>query len=151
MIEFNLNGRAVTLDLPEETSLLTVLANDLNAFGPKYGCGAAQCGSCYVLVGDAATPACVTPLRAVAGAEVTTLAGLREGDGPGRTQRAFIAEQAAQCGYCLSGMIIAAEALLRRTPRPTIEEARAALDGNLCRCGAHNSILRAVVRAGEEA
>jgi aerobic-type carbon monoxide dehydrogenase small subunit (CoxS/CutS family) len=127
------------------------VALDLNAFGPKYGCGRAQCGACTVLIDGAAVRACVTPASAAQGRRVTTLEGLRDGSKPGKLQRAFIAEQAAQCGYCTSGMIMQAQALLSRNPKPTESDVKAALDGNLCRCGAHNRIVRAVIRASKEA
>jgi nicotinate dehydrogenase subunit A len=147
MTRFTLNGRAVQVDLPAGEPLLQVLANDLGADGPKYGCGKAQCGSCTVLMDGNPVRSCVLPLSAADGRAVTTLAGLAEGGRPGRLQQAFIDEQAAQCGYCTSGMIMQAQALLDRNPRPTAAEVRASLDGNLCRCGVHNRIVRAVLRA----
>ena len=151
MVTFTLNGRAVTAAADGDTALLYVLANDFAQFGPRYGCGAAACGSCMVLLGDEAVPACVALLSAVQDAEVTTLTGLTERGAPGRVQRAFLAEQAGQCGYCVSGIIVAAEALLRSNPKPSETEVREALDRNLCRCGAHNSMVRAVLRAAAEA
>ena len=151
MLAFKLNGQDVSIDVPASAPLLTVLANDLNAFGPKYGCGRAQCGACTVLVDGAAVRSCVTPASTANGRQVTTLAGLRDGAAPGKLQRAFIAEQAAQCGYCASGMIMQAQALLNRNSTPTETDVRSALDGNLCRCGAHNRIVRAVLRAAKEA
>jgi nicotinate dehydrogenase subunit A len=152
MVAFKLNGKDVSADVPPATPLLYVLANDLGATGPKYGCGRAQCGSCTVLIDGAAIRSCVTPVSTVAGKPVTTLAGLKATDGgPGKLQRAFIAEQAAQCGYCASGMILQAQALLNRNPSPTDANVREALNGNLCRCGAHNRIVRAVLRASKEA
>jgi aerobic-type carbon monoxide dehydrogenase small subunit (CoxS/CutS family) len=151
MVAFKLNGKDVSADAPPTAPLLTVLANDLNAFGPKYGCGRAQCGSCTVLIDGAAVRSCVTPASTANGRQVTTLEGLREGAGPGKLQRAFIAEQAAQCGYCAAGIIMQAQALLNRNPKPTEADVRSALDGNLCRCGAHNRIVRAVLRASKEA
>lgn len=150
MVSFTLNGRTAEFDVTADLSLLIVLANDAGLAGVKYGCGLSQCGACKVLIDGKAQNACVIPVGSVEGKDVKTLAGLREGEGPGRLQRAFIAEQAAQCGYCVSGIIIAAEALLNRNPTPTEGEVRAALDGNLCRCGTHNRIVRAVLRAAQE-
>ncbi len=151
MISFKLNGQSVQSAVAPEVPLLTVLANDLNVNGAKFGCGQAQCGACMVLVNGAALHACVTPVSAVAGGTVVSLEGLSTGGKPSRLQQAFIDEQAAQCGYCTSGMIIQAHALLQRNPKPTDAEVRAALDSNLCRCGAHNRIVRAVLRAAKEA
>jgi aerobic-type carbon monoxide dehydrogenase small subunit (CoxS/CutS family) len=151
VIQFKLNGQAVKSNVANNTSLLTVLANDLQVNGTKFGCGKAQCGACLVLVDGNPVKSCVSPVSSVAGRSVTTLAGLKEGDKPSRLQQAFIDEQAAQCGYCTSGMILQAQALLDRNPKPTDSDVRAALDGNLCRCGAHNRIVRAVLRAAKEA
>jgi nicotinate dehydrogenase subunit A len=137
--------------VPDDSTLLYVLAFDANAIGPKYGCGKSQCGACTVMVDGEPVRSCVTKVSAVAGRNVTTLAGLREADGtPGPLQRAMIAEQAAQCGYCASGVIIQAQALLDRNPNPTESDVRSALNGFLCRCGAHNRIVRAVLRAAQE-
>jgi nicotinate dehydrogenase subunit A len=122
------------------------LADDFKINGSKYGCGRAQCGSCAVLVDGDPLRSCVAPLSAVAGRSVQTLEGLSEMGKPSALQQAFIDEQAAQCGYCTSGMIIQSQALLDRNPKPTEQEVRQALDGNLCRCGAHNRIVRAVMR-----
>ena len=151
MVRLEANGNTAEIEADGNTPLLYVLANDLGLGGIKYGCGAAHCGSCMVLLGDEAVPSCVTPLSAVAERPVTTLSGLAQDGVPGRMQRAFIEEQATQCGYCVSGIIIAAEALLRRNPQPSEAEIRAALDDNLCRCGAHNRMVRAVLRAAREA
>jgi aerobic-type carbon monoxide dehydrogenase small subunit (CoxS/CutS family) len=151
MISFSLNGKNVQSAAAQDTPLLTILANDLNVNGAKFGCGQAQCGACMVLVNGAALHSCVAPVSAVAGATVITLEGMSMGGQPSRLQQAFIDEQAAQCGYCTSGMIVQAQALLQRNPKPTDAEVRAALDGNLCRCGAHNRIVRAVLRAAKEA
>ncbi len=151
MIQFKLNGQAARSTAPNQTSLLNVLAFDLDVNGAKFGCGKAQCGACLVMVDGNPVKSCVTPLSAVAGRSVITLAGMKEGDKPSRLQQAFIDEQAAQCGFCTSGMIVQAQALLDRNPRPTESDVRAALDGNLCRCGAHNRIVRAVMRAAKEA
>ena len=151
MTRFTLNGRAVQVALPAGEPLLQVLANDLGADGPKYGCGNAQCGSCTVLMDGNPVRSCVLPLSAADGRTLTTLAGLAEGGRPGRLQQAFIDEQAAQCGYCTSGIILQAQALLQRNPKPSDAQVRSALDGNLCRCGAHNRIVRAVLRAAKGA
>lgn len=147
VIALHVNGVPHSFALPSHTRLLPVLRNDLGLNGAKFGCGLGECGACTVLVDGRAARACCLPLSSVAGRSVTTLEGLCEEGGPGRVQRAFIAEQAAQCGYCLSGMIMAAEALLRRRPLPSDMEIRAALSHNLCRCGTHIEILRAVHRA----
>jgi aerobic-type carbon monoxide dehydrogenase small subunit (CoxS/CutS family) len=151
MISFKLNGENVKSDAAQDTPLLTVLANDMNVNGAKFGCGQAQCGACLVLVNGNPIHSCVAPLSTVAGGTVTTLEGLKSGNLPSRLQQAFIDEQAAQCGYCTSGMIVQAHALLQRNPKPTDAEVRVALDANLCRCGAHNRIVRAVLRAAKGA
>ncbi|MCK8783088.1 (2Fe-2S)-binding protein [Roseomonas sp. NAR14] len=148
------NGTAHRLAVPRDTRLLYVLRNDLALNGPKFGCGLGECGACTVLLDGAAARSCSIPVGACEGREVTTLEGLTA-DGtaqgaPGPVQRAFIAEQAAQCGYCLNGMIMATEALLRRHPRPDEAQIRAALSHNLCRCGTHVEILRAARRAADE-
>jgi aerobic-type carbon monoxide dehydrogenase small subunit (CoxS/CutS family) len=151
MVQFSLNGQTVRSSAPNTTPLLNVLSNDLQVNGTKFGCGKAQCNACLVIVDGNPIKSCVAPLSTVAGRTVTTLAGMKDGAKPSRLQQAFIDEQAAQCGYCTSGMIIQAQALLDRNPRPTDAEVRTALDGNLCRCGAHNRIVRAVLRASKEA
>ena len=151
MIAMTLNGSAIELDVPSSATLLTVLSNDANAFGPKYGCGKSQCGACTVLLDGEPVRSCQTAASTAAGRNVTTLAGLRENGEPGPLQRAFIEEQAAQCGFCASGMIMQAKALLDSNPNPTDADVRQALNGNLCRCGTHNRIVRAVLRAAEEA
>jgi nicotinate dehydrogenase subunit A len=151
MVQFKLNGQAVRSSAPNTTPLLNVLAHDLQVNGTKFGCGKAQCNACLVMVDGNPIKSCVAPVSTVAGRSVITLAGMKEGDKPSPLQQAFIDEQAAQCGYCTSGMIIQAQALLDRNPRPTDAEVRTALDGNLCRCGAHNRIVRAVLRAAKEA
>jgi len=147
LLILTVNGERHALDVPRDTRLLYVLRNDLALNGPKYGCGLGQCGACAVLLDDTAARSCCLPAHAAEGHRVTTLEGLAAHGVPGRVQRAFIAEQAAQCGYCLNGMIIATEALLRRIPRPDEAEIRGALSHNLCRCGTHVEILRAVRRA----
>jgi len=151
MVQFTLNGQVVRSTAQNTTPLLNVLANDLQINGPKFGCGKAQCSACLVMVDGNPIKSCVAPISSVAGRHVVTLAGMKEGDKPSRLQQAFIDEQAAQCGYCTSGMIVQAQALLDRNPRPTDSEVRTALDGNLCRCGAHNRIVRAVLRAAKGA
>jgi aerobic-type carbon monoxide dehydrogenase small subunit (CoxS/CutS family) len=151
MVQFKLNGQTVRSSVANGTPLLNVLAHDLHLNGVKFGCGKAQCGACLVMVDGNPIKSCVAPVSSAAGRQVTTLSGMKEGEKPSRLQQAFIEEQAAQCGYCTSGMIIQAQALLDRTPHPSDAEVRAALDGNLCRCGAHNRIVRAVLRAAKEA
>ncbi len=146
MIVFKLNGQSVQSPAPSGDTLLSVLVDEFRINGPKFGCGRAQCGACTVLVDGDPLRACVAPLSAVAGRSVQTLSGLTDNGKPSRLQQAFIDEQAAQCGYCTSGMILQSQALLDRNPKPTEQEVRQALDGNLCRCGAHNRIVRAVMR-----
>jgi nicotinate dehydrogenase subunit A len=150
-IKLNINGAEHAVAVDPESTLLALLRNRLGLTGTRYGCGANQCGACNVLIGGQAVAACDTPLWAAEGKEIVTVEGLGTPERPHPLQRAFIAEQAAQCGYCLSGILISAAALLKRNPRPTEVEVRAALDRNLCRCGAHNRIVRAVRRAAEEA
>ncbi len=146
-IELVVNGQAHRLDLDPGTPLLYVLRNDLQLNGPKYGCGLGQCGACAVLVDGVAARSCVLPLKAVAGRSVTTLEGLGRDGMLDPVQRAFIAEEAAQCGYCLNGMIITARAFLSTNPEPTEAQVREALRFNLCRCGTHVEIVRAVMLA----
>jgi nicotinate dehydrogenase subunit A len=141
------NGQLHRLDLDGGTPLLYVLRNDLELNGPKYGCGLGQCGACAVLVDGVAARSCVLPLRAVAGRSVTTLEGLGRDGALDPVQRAFIAEEAAQCGYCLNGMIVTARAFLAVNPEPTEAQVREALRFNLCRCGTHVEIVRAVMLA----
>lgn len=149
MISLTLNGTVVEVDAPPTATLLNVLTNDLQAIGPKFGCGKNQCGACTVLLDGQAVRSCQTTAQAAAGRAVTTLQGLTDGGAPSRLQQAFIDEQAAQCGYCASGMIMTSQALLDANPSPTEAEVRQALNGVLCRCGAHNRIVRAVLRAAE--
>ncbi|MFG1344225.1 (2Fe-2S)-binding protein [Xanthobacter autotrophicus DSM 431] len=144
------NGMMHAFPLPRETPLLYVLRNDLGLNGPKFGCGLGECGACTVLVDGLAARACVLKLGSVAGRSVTTLEGLGTLERPHPVQRAFIAEQAAQCGYCLNGMIMTAASFLARHPDPSLDEVREALRYNLCRCGTHVEILRAVMRAAAE-
>jgi nicotinate dehydrogenase subunit A len=147
----NVNGDVRTVTVESGTPLLYVLRNDYGLSGPRFGCGLSQCGACTVHVDGRATRSCVLPVNAAAGRKVTTLEGLGSADKLHPLQRAFIAEQAAQCGYCANGMIMTAKALLDRTPRPTEAQVRKALGANLCRCGTHNRIVRAVLRASTEA
>jgi nicotinate dehydrogenase subunit A len=147
---FRLNGRAVSADSWDPAQpLLYLLRGPLSLHGTKFGCGLGQCGACTVLMDGKAVRSCTTPVSRVAGHAIVTIEGLGSREAPDRVQAAFIAEQAAQCGYCTSGMIMAAAAFLSTTPSPTIEQAKQGLAGNLCRCGTHTRILRAVVRAGK--
>jgi nicotinate dehydrogenase subunit A len=130
--------------------LLDILRGQLGMTGPHFGCGAGECGACNVMIGDRAVAACDTPLWSVAGKDIMTPEGLGSAEQPHPLQRAFIAEQALQCGYCVSGILISAAALLKRNPTPTGREVKEALDGNLCRCGSHNRMVRAVLRAADE-
>ncbi len=147
MVAFKLNGKPVKSQVDANETLLSVLRDDFEINGSKFGCGRAQCGACTVLVDGDPMRACVAPLSSVVGRSVVTLEGLSEGTRANRLQQAFIDEQAAQCGYCTSGMILMSQALLERNPNPSEQEVRQALDANLCRCGAHNRIVRAVMRA----
>ncbi len=146
--DFTVNGKpaSVTLD-NEDTPLLDVLRNALGLMGTRFGCGLEQCGCCMVLIDGRPEKACARPIVALAGKSVTTVEGLGTTDKPHPLQRAFLDEQAGQCGYCLSGIIVSAKALLDRNPAPSRAEIAAALDGNICRCGSHNRILRAVEKA----
>src|SRR4051812_38262224 len=148
-VTLKVNGASRTVPAEPDTPLLYVLRNDLALNGAKFGCGLAQCGACAVLVGGEAVRSCVMPLSQVA-APVTTLEGLGSADKPHPIQKAFIAEQAAQCGYCINGMIITAKALLDRNKNPSDTEIREALAANLCRCGTHTRIVRAIKRAAKE-
>jgi nicotinate dehydrogenase subunit A len=143
----HLNGRKHEVTATPDTPLLYVLRDVLGLGGPKFGCGLAQCGACTVLVDGRATRSCVLPLAAVGASQVVTVEGLGDEQHPSRVQAAFIAEQAAQCGYCIPGMVVAATGLLAEHPHPSDAQIRTALDGNLCRCGTHLRILRAVKRA----
>jgi nicotinate dehydrogenase subunit A len=146
------NGQAQTVDVDPATPLLYVLSDELGLNGPKFGCGMAQCGSCAVLVNGRAVRACVTPMRTLAQrAEITTLEGLGSIDEPHPIQQAFIDEQAMQCGFCLSGVIMTAKALLDRQPNATDAEIRQALSTVLCRCGAHVRMFAAIRRYADEA
>jgi nicotinate dehydrogenase subunit A len=146
--QFRVNSKPVTVESWDpDQPLLYVLRNSLNLHGAKFGCGLGQCGACTVLLDGKAVKSCLTPVKRAAGHNVTTLEGLASADKPDHVQAAFIAEQAAQCGYCTNGMIMAAKALLSRTPHPTEEQVKTGLAGNLCRCGTHTRIIRAVMRA----
>lgn len=150
MLNIKVNDQDHSVDVPDGVSLLNVLSNDLKLAGPKFGCGLSQCGACTVLLDGKPVKSCQTLATAAVGRSVTTTAGLRDGDKPGVLQQAFIDEQAAQCGYCTSGMIMAAQALIDTNPTPTEDDVRSALATNLCRCGTHNRIVRAVVKAAKE-
>ena len=147
-LTLRVNGtrREVETDDPD-IPLLYVLRGDLGLTGTHFGCGLAQCGACTVLVGGRAVRSCLAPARSVVGQEIVTIEGLGSPERPDPVQAAFIAEQAAQCGYCTAGMVMGARALLARTPRPTEQQVRDALAGNLCRCGSHARVIRAVLRA----
>lgn len=146
-VTLEVNGQKSDVSAMADTPLLLVLRNDLQLNGPKYGCGLGECGACTVIVDGVAARSCVFPLSGAAGREIVTLEGLGTRQAPHPVQQAFIDEQAAQCGYCLNGMIMTTKALLDRNPNPSEAEVRNALSGNLCRCGTHIEILRAVLRA----
>jgi len=148
--DLRINGKTRTVAVEADTPLLYVLRNDLELNGPKFGCGLAQCGACTVLLEGKPVRSCVTPVSAVGKARVTSIEGLGTIDQPHPLQRAFIEEQACQCGYCGSGMVMSAKALLDRNPRPSEREIKQALNGHLCRCASHNRIVRAVQRAAKE-
>jgi nicotinate dehydrogenase subunit A len=146
-IALRVNGGNRQVDVSDpDIPLLYVLRDELGLTGAKFGCGLGQCGACTVLIGGRAVRSCVTPARSVSGQDVVTIEGLGA-DRPDPVQAAFIAEQAAQCGYCTAGMVMSARALLARTPRPSEQQVREALAGNLCRCGSHARVIRAVMRA----
>jgi nicotinate dehydrogenase subunit A len=150
IIALKVNGGSHSVDVDAATPLLYVLGDDLKLNGPKFGCGLGQCGACTVILGGRAVRSCITPVGSVGDAEITTLEGLGTTADPHPLQRAFIDEQAAQCGFCLSGAILAAKALLDANPQPSDAEIRAALRGVLCRCFANARMLRAIKRyAGE--
>ena len=148
-LSLRVNGQAVETSAAPDTPLLLVLRNDLCLNGPKYGCGLGECGACTVIIDGVAARSCVIPLAGAEGRDITTLEGLGSKAAPHAVQQAFIDEQAAQCGYCMNGMIMTAKALLDRIPNPSDEQIRNELRGNLCRCGTHVEILRAVRRAAE--
>lgn len=148
-ISLRINGQPVEASAAPDTPLLLVLRNDLCLNGPKYGCGLGECGACTVIIDGVAARSCVIPLAGALGRDITTLEGLGSKAAPHPVQQAFIDEQAAQCGYCMNGMIMTAKALLDRIPEPSDEQIRNELRGNLCRCGTHVEIMRAVRRAAE--
>jgi nicotinate dehydrogenase subunit A len=145
MVAFVLNGRAADLDVDPDTPLLYVLRNELGLMGARFGCGLGLCGACFVHVDGVSVPSCDTPMWSLAGKSVVTIEGLT----PHRVQQAFLDEQAAQCGYCVTGIIMSAAALLDRQPHPTESVVAEALDRHLCRCGSQQRMVRAVVRAGQ--
>ena len=148
-VSLKVNGKMHSVPAEPGTPLLYVLRNDLGLNAAKFGCGLGQCGACTVLVDGGAVRSCITPVGALAHSEITTLEGLGTPEHPHPLQEAFIAEQAAQCGYCIAGMIMFAKALLDRKPLPSEAEVRMALADNLCRCGVHNRIVRAVLKAAQ--
>ena len=147
--QIKVNGATRRVSVEPDTPLLYILRNDFELSGPRFGCGLSQCGACTVLVDDKPARSCVTTMVALNNRPVTTLEGIGTLDKPHALQRAFIGEQAAQCGYCISGMIMSAKALLDKTPKPTEAQVKKALAANLCRCGTHNRIVRAVMRAAK--
>jgi aerobic-type carbon monoxide dehydrogenase small subunit (CoxS/CutS family) len=148
IVSLHVNGHAEQVDVVDpSTPLLYVLRNELSLRGPRFGCGLGQCGACMVHVDGAPTFSCLLPVTAVAGRKITTLEGLMENGKPGKLQQAFIDEEAAQCGYCISGMVMQAQALLNSNPHPTDDDIRRQLEPNLCRCGTHIAIMRAIRRA----
>jgi len=146
-VTFMVNGQTSTVTAMPDTPLLLILRNDLHLNGPKYGCGLGECGACTVIIDGVAARSCVFPLAGAHGRDITTLEGIGSRERPHPVQQAFIDEQAAQCGYCMNGMIMTAKALLDRNPHPTETQIRNELSANLCRCGTHLEILRAVMRA----
>ena len=146
-IELSINGNSVSVDVDADTPLLEVLRNDVELNGPKFGCGLAQCGACAVLLDGVAVRSCVLPVASVAGKDITTLEGLGNAEDPHPLQQAFIEEQALQCGYCASGVITTAAALLQANPSPTDAEIKQALSGHLCRCGAYPRMVKAITKA----
>jgi nicotinate dehydrogenase subunit A len=147
MITLTVNGRQHEVDAAPDTPLLYVLRDDLQLNGAKFGCGFGQCGACTVMLDGKAIFSCLAPIALLVGRQITTIEGLGTEAAPGVVQRAFIDEQAAQCGYCIAGMVMRAQALLERNPSPSEAEIREAMTPNLCRCGTHMRILRAVKRA----
>ncbi|MCS3419907.1 nicotinate dehydrogenase subunit A [Pseudomonas sp. BIGb0450] len=149
-VTLEVNGHTTQVSAMADTPLLLILRNDLQLNGPKYGCGLGECGACTVIIDGVAARSCVFPLSGAVGRDIVTLEGLGTRETPHPVQQAFIDEQAAQCGYCLNGMIMTAKALLDRNPNPSEAEVRTELSGNLCRCGTHIEILRAVLRAARQ-
>src|SRR5579863_2059403 len=149
-ILLKVNGKARTVNVDPSTPLLYVLRNDVGVHGPKFGCGLAQCGACTVIVGGETMRSCVARVSSVQGKEITTLEGLGTLDHPSALQKAFIDEQAAQCGFCMNGIVLTAKVLLDKKPNPTVEEIKDAMDPVLCRCGTHLRIIRAIRRAATQ-
>ena len=149
-ITLRVNGTSRTLDADPQMPLLYALRNDLELKGPRFGCGKGQCGACSVLIDGAVVRSCITPVSSVANRPVTTLEGLGSSAKPSVVQAAFIEEQAAQCGYCINGMVVAATALLKSNPQPSETQIKEALATHLCRCGTHTRIVKAVQRAAKQ-
>lgn len=150
-IDLEVNGRRHAIDVEPSRSLLSVLRDEIALTGTKYGCGEGQCGACTVLLGDHAVHSCVTPVGSAAGAPITTIEGLEHDGRLHPVQQAFLDENALQCGYCTTGMIMAATALLRATPSPSTQQITSAMDGNVCRCGTYPRVLAAIQRAASHA
>lgn len=148
-ITLHVNGRVVDVNASPEMPLLYALRNDLSLKGPRFGCGLGQCGACSVLIDGVVQRSCVLPVTAAAGRPITTLEGMGTPEKPDPLQQAFIDEQAVQCGYCINGMLIAARSLLNTNPKPTEAQVKEALASNLCRCGTHMRIVRAILKASE--
>jgi nicotinate dehydrogenase subunit A len=148
-LAIRVNGRRHAVEAARDTPLLYVLRNELKLHGPRFGCGLAQCGACTVQADGKAIRSCVTPVSAVEDKKITTLEGLGSSESPGPVQKAFIDHQAAQCGYCTNGMIMAADAFLKRNPRPSEDEIKRAMNPWLCRCGTHYRIVAAIQAAAE--
>lgn len=144
------NGKQLEVTAEPDAQLLYILRNDLQLNGPKFGCGLAQCGACTCMIDGEATRTCVLPISEAAGKEITTLEGLGSKDKPHPVQKAFIEQQAAQCGYCMNGMIMTSTAFLKKNPSPTPDQIRAALNNNLCRCACHIRVVDAVLQAAKE-
>jgi nicotinate dehydrogenase subunit A len=149
-ISLNVNGKSHAVDTDPSTPLIYVLRDDLQLNGPRFGCGLSQCGACTVIMDDKAVRSCSLPVSAAVNRKITTLEGLGNVAHPHRLQKAFVEEQAAQCGFCMNGIIMTAKVLLDKTPNPTEADIRRALNGNLCRCGSHVRVLRAIQRAASE-
>lgn len=150
MTELEVNGQRRSVAAAPDTPLLYVLRNDLGLVGSRFGCGTGQCGACFVMVDGKALPSCDTPLWSVANKSVVTVEGLAKGDQLHPVQKALLEEQAGQCGYCISGIAVAAAAFLSQNSNPSEQQVKEALDRNLCRCGVHNRVVRAVLRAAKE-
>jgi nicotinate dehydrogenase subunit A len=149
-LALRVNGREETVSVNGDTALLYVLRNDLGLNGPKFGCGLAQCGACAVLEDGVEIRSCVTPVKSVVGHEITTSDGFEKSDKLRQLQACFVSEQAAQCGYCTSGMVVAAASFLKQNPKPSMAEIKTGMNGHLCRCGTHLRVVRAIERAVRE-